>query len=100
MDIEFEAPLWEWHGGKASWFFVSLPAGLASDIRFASAGRPRAGFGSVKVTVRIGRQTWRTSLFPDKASGSYLLPIKKSVRAGESLGAGDNACVALTLVDI
>ena len=63
-------------------------------------GRPRKGFGSVKVKVKLGDSEWRTSLFPDKTRDSYLLPIKVSVRKAEGLLQGGHVAVALTLVDI
>ncbi|TGV42067.1 DUF1905 domain-containing protein [bacterium M00.F.Ca.ET.168.01.1.1] len=37
----------------------------------------------------MGKTRWQTSLFPDKASGSLLLPVKASVRQREGLKAGD-----------
>ncbi|MCM8556801.1 DUF1905 domain-containing protein [Sphingomicrobium sediminis] len=80
--IRFTAPLWRWSGGN--WFFVTLPAETASEVRLDAMGQ-RGGFGSIKVSVRVGETSWRTSLFPDKSSGSFLLPMKKSVRQAEGL---------------
>ena len=48
----------------------------------------RRGFGSVKVTARIGDSQWQTSLFPQK-SGGWFLPVKKPVRQAEGLDFGD-----------
>jgi len=48
-------------------------------------GKSERGFGSIKVSARIGKTQWESSIFPDKSSGSYLLPIKKSVRESENL---------------
>lgn len=47
----------------------------------------RRGFGSVKVTARIGDSRWQTSLFPQK-SGGWFLPVKKPVRLAEGLDFG------------
>jgi len=49
----------------------------------------RRGFGSVKVTARIGGSRWQTSLFPQKGSGGWFLPVKKPVRLAEGLDFGD-----------
>lgn len=48
----------------------------------------RRGFGSVKVTARIGESEWQTSLFPQK-TGGWFLPVKKPVRLAEGLDFGD-----------
>jgi hypothetical protein len=47
----------------------------------------RRGFGSVKVTARVGESKWQTSLFPQK-SGGWFLPVKKPVRLAENLDFG------------
>ena len=56
----------------------------------------RRGFGSVRVTVRVGASQWKTSLFPQK-SGGWFLPIKKPVRLAEGLDYGDMVQVELEL---
>jgi len=56
----------------------------------------RRGFGSVKVTVALGKSRWQTSLFPNK-DGSWFLPIKKPVRVAEGLIDGDEVEVELEL---
>lgn len=57
----------------------------------------RRGFGSVKVTARIGESRWQTSLFPQK-TGGWFLPIKKPVRLAEGLDYGDQVDVELELL--
>ncbi|MEO6041305.1 MAG: DUF1905 domain-containing protein [Croceibacterium sp.] len=56
----------------------------------------RRGFGSVKVTVRLGDTRWQTSLFPQKGGG-WFLPVKKPVRLAERLDYGDTLAVELEL---
>lgn len=92
----FEAELWEWDA-QGGWFFVTLPPDLSEDLRF-DAGPPR-GFGSVRVEVTVGSTTWRTSVFPSKETGSFVLPMKKAVRRTEGIDTGDQVAVSLTLVD-
>ena len=58
----------------------------------------RRGFGSVRVKVQFGATTWSTSLFPDKAARSYVLPIRRSVRDQEELAVGDLVQVTLRVV--
>lgn len=99
MTWEFEAPLWLWDARKAdAWTFVSLPADIADEV--LEVGEPVArGFGSLRVDVTVGATTWRTSVFPSKGLGTYVLPIKRVVRRAEGLAEGDIVRVKLRLVD-
>ena len=81
--FEFVAPLWR-HPGDDGWHFVSVPPETSDDLTDLSQGI-RRGFGSVRVSVTVGATTWRTSVFPDRRSGTYLLPMKRSVRDAERL---------------
>lgn len=95
MQCTFRAELWVWDARRSdTWTFVTVPAELSDELRISSG--PPNGFGSIRVEVRVGGSTWRTSVFPDKESGCYVLPIKAAVRRAEGLAAGDAAEVALT----
>ncbi|MDP2121990.1 MAG: DUF1905 domain-containing protein [Hoeflea sp.] len=83
----FEAELWLYPGEKASWHFITVPAEISHQIRFL-AGKTQ-GFGSIRIRARTGATRWDTSLFPDKASGCYFLPVKAMVRKAENVTAGD-----------
>ena len=99
MVVEFEAQLWMWDARRDdTWTFVSLPVEASEEIQDRASG-VRRGFGSVRVRVTVGASTWATSIFPDKASGTYVLPIKRAVREAESLDVGDLASVTVELVD-
>ena len=90
----FRAEVWEHSpGDPGSWHFVTVPAELSEEI-LLEAG-PREGFGSIRVEVRIGATSWRTSLFPEAATGTLVLPVKKSVRRAEDLQAGSSCAVTL-----
>lgn len=100
MRVSFEAELWVWDRRRAdTWAFVTVPAAESEDVRELAERGPRAGFGSVRVRVTIGATTWATSVFPDRASGTYVLPVKRAVRTAEGLEAGDVAAVTVELVD-
>ncbi len=96
VEVRFSAGLWE-HSGEGGWHFVTVPPEAGEEIRL-HAGEPR-GFGSVRVSVTVGSSHWSTSVFPDAASGSFVLPVKKAVRAAEGVAAGDRIAVVLQLVD-
>ncbi len=95
MSYKFRAKLWRWTGeAPASWVFVTLPVDVAFAIKCEAEKR---AWGSVAVEARIGTTVWRTSLFPDKASGGYLLPVKAAMRKAEKLHDGDEADLTLDL---
>ncbi|HLT09315.1 MAG TPA: DUF1905 domain-containing protein [Micromonosporaceae bacterium] len=100
MKVVFKAELWLWDARRGdTWTFVSLPPDESEEIR-ELAGAPRRGFGSLRVRVTIGSSTWKTSIFPDKASGTYVLPIKRAVRKAEALDVGDTATVTVELLEV
>ncbi len=92
--VTFSAEVFTWPG-EGSWHFVRLPPDAAEDLRDLSTAPPRS-LGSIRVGVRLGGSTWSTSVFPDKRSGSFVLPVKKSVRAAEDVEDGDRVSVTLT----
>lgn len=101
MQIEFVSPLWIWQSETATaWHFVGLTEQARDEVRFIQGGMPRRGFGSVRVQVQVGSTVWRTSLFPDKARDTYLLPIKKAVREKEKLRLDQPIDVCLTLLEV
>jgi hypothetical protein len=67
--FEFAGLLWL-YPGEDGWHFLSLPPEISADIRHITAGT-RRGFGSVRVAVRVGSTSWRTSIFPDSKAGAY-----------------------------
>lgn len=97
LSDRFTGTLYLWQARTDSWTFVDVPAELSEDIR-TSAPVPPRGFGSVRVEVRVGTTTWRTSLFPDKAKGVYVLPVKRAVLAVERVEAGDDVTVLLRVL--
>jgi len=100
LDFEFSAKLWEWHAKgdvrAGSWHFVTLPKDISDDIKAFTKHR-KTGFGSVRVTVKIGETKWKTSLFPSKEKAAYLLPVKKSVRTTENLSKTKNIDVSINI---
>ena len=92
----FSAPLWE-YPGEASWHFITLPEDCSDEIKAITDGGPRRGFGSVRVEVTVGPATWATSIFPSKATGCYMLPVKKEVRTRAGIAPGDDVAVDLAL---
>lgn len=98
--FDLTATLWLWTSASQerpmAWHFLTIDGQTSAEIRFAALGRT-GGFGSIPVEVRIGTTTWRTSIFPHRDSGGYILPIKAAVRKREAIGAGDEVAVSLTI---
>jgi len=92
----FTAEVWE-HTGQGAWHFVSLPEEVADEIA-EGFGASAGGWGSVRVEVVVGATVWRTSIFPDRKRGTYILPLKAAVRKAEGLTAGSRPEVHLTPV--
>jgi hypothetical protein len=94
MTFEFTTTLWRYEG-QAAWHFVTLPGDVADQIDEAVG--ERGGFGSVPVEVTVGSSVWKTSLFPDKRAGSFVLPIKNAIRVEEGLEVDAPVAVRLRL---
>lgn len=91
----FSAEVWLYQG-NAPWHFVTLPKDLAVEIQSVFGDRER-GWSSLPVTVTIGSSVWETSIFKDKKSESYLLPLKANIRKKEKIEAGANIAIRLEL---
>ena len=76
---------------------MNLTAKQSSVIRtlFSIEARP---FGSIPVSVTIGKTQWRTSLFPDKKTKSYLFAIKAEVRRREHIATGDTIIAEIQIL--
>lgn len=98
MIIEFESEIFLWDArADVAMHLTSVPPELSEDIR--EIPRPQRGFGSVRVVARVGGSEWKTSIFPDKKTGTYVLPLKKAVRDAEKLVVGGPVLVRLEVLD-
>jgi len=82
----------------AGWHFITLPQEVAKEIK-ETFGSEKRGWGSLPVKMTIGKMIWETSIFPDKKSASYLLPLKAEVRKKEVIKAGDIVDFSLEISD-
>ena len=93
--FECRAELYLWKP-EGSWVFATVPLDVSDEID--EIVPDRRGFGSVRVEVHVGDTTWRTSVFPDSASGCFVLPVKQSVRQAERVDVGDEIDLELTVL--
>ena len=82
--------------GMAGWHFASVPKKQSKNIKDRFSVMKR-GWGSLPVIAAIGQTRWKTSIFPDKKTGTYLLPLKASVRKAESFTAGGTIALLLEI---
>mgnify|MGYP004458897685 FL=1 len=98
--IELTAPLGRWQGERGTYHLVTITGAEAEALQAHEAMHrlefgARRGFGSVKVTARIGDTEWPTSVFPQKQRSEWVLLVSKKVMRSEDLAEGDP--VELTL---
>lgn len=70
--------------GPSAWRFLAIPKKQGAEIK-KKFGAHAKGWGSLPVSVTVGKTTWETSIFPDKKSGTYLMPLKAKVRKAEEI---------------
>ncbi len=91
MNMEFSGKIWFWKG-PAPWFFVTVPEAQCRDLK-AMSPFVTYGWGMIPATVRIGKTTYKTALWPK--DGLYIVPLKASVRKAEKLEEGDYVTIRL-----
>lgn len=92
----FKAKVWV-YPGDTKWYFVYVPKEEAEDIR-KKFGYTSRGWGSLPVEVTIGKTKWKTSIFRDTKSASYLLPLKASIRKILNIQNEDTLSVAIKII--
>lgn len=93
MELVFTGRVIEWRG-PSPYYFVPVPDEECADIREVAA-MASYGWGVIPVDARVGEVAFSTSLFPK--DGGYLMPLRDSVREPQSLSAGDEVTVAMTV---
>ena len=93
MTVGFTGDVWYWKG-PAPHYFVTVPAPHCDDLKTVS-GLVTYGWVIIPVSFSICKSEWTTSLFPK--NGSYILPLKASVRKAEAIDEGDTVTVQLTV---
>lgn len=83
--------------GLAGWHFVSVPKKESAIIK-KDFDKKKRGWGSLPVMVTVGKTIWKTSIFPDKKSGVYLLPLKAEVRKKERILKDEEVSIVLNII--
>jgi hypothetical protein len=104
ISYTFTSKIWLYPTSAAAWHFATVPKDVSEKIKMWAEGKMktgkimRRGFGSRRVAVALGKSRWETSIFPDKKSGTYLLPIKARVRGDEMAQAGDVVKIKISII--
>ena len=80
----------------AGWHFLVVSKKETEEIK-KHFGAMKRGWGSLPVAITLGKTNWKTSIFPDKKSGTYLLPLKADIRRKEEIVQGDTVTFALEI---
>jgi len=94
---KIKAKVWL-YPGPSPWYFITIPEKNSLEIK-KKFGAFHRGWGSIPVRIRLGLTNWDTSIFWEK-KGTYILPIKKSVRASEKITSGDTVSFTMTIQNI
>lgn len=79
-----------------TWYLLYLGQRESEEIKKARVGKPRRGWGSVRVRATIGKTSWDTSIFPSK-DAPYLLLLNARVRKAEGILGGDTITVSIRI---
>jgi hypothetical protein len=93
LQYRFASAPWQ-YAGQGGWVFVSLPKKLSSEIRKAFK-REEAGWGRLTATAKIGYTEWKTAVWFDTKTNTYLLPLKAEIRRKEKIEVGKKVEVAV-----
>ncbi len=86
VKYKFEAKPWRYNGPNG-WYFISLPIDFSKEIR-QNFKSEEEGWGRLKATAKIGETEWKTAIWFETKSNTYLLPLKAEVRKNEAIELG------------
>ena len=101
--FKFKTKVTVWTGGgydkdnSGAWRFARLPENISGKIKEMQKGRLKRGWGAVYARAKIKKSEWTTSIFPDRHSATYLLPLKKKIRYEENLYDGMDIMVSIEI---
>lgn len=93
---KIKSGVWLYPGETANWHFTTIPKKESDKINKKFWDK-RRGWSSFPVSVTLGKTNWRTSIFFDKKSGTYLLPLKSQVRKKEGIMAQDKVSFTIEI---
>jgi hypothetical protein len=99
LSHDFTCTVWTYFNGKATYYLASIPAKTGKAIAGMMEGRKRGGWGSIPVYITIGDTRWKSSVFPESGTKSFLFLLNAKVRKAEAITDGKKIKVTITLRD-
>jgi hypothetical protein len=96
--FDVESELWIFTASKGAWHFVTIPSDTTAVINQLFQ-HVKHGWGSLPVKATIGKTSWKTSIFPDTKTQTFILPVKAEVRQIEKIAAGDKVAFKIEITD-
>lgn len=86
---KIKGQVWLWgYSEEAPWHFVSVPKKETAQIK-KDFGKLSKGWRSLPIMAKVGEIEWKTSIFLDSRTDTYLLPLKAQVRRKEAIFQGE-----------
>ncbi len=82
---------------SGAWRFARVPENISAKIKEMQKGKLRRGWGAIYAKAKIKKSEWVTSIFPDRHSNTYILPLKKQIRFQENLYDGIDINVSVEI---
>ena len=73
IKYEFSTKMWQ-HDSPGGWHFTALPKAISKEIRNTLNGRKKVG--RMKAIAQIKQCQWKTAIWFDSKTDTYILPIK------------------------
>ena len=101
--FKFKSKVVVWRDGynegndRGAWRFARVPEDISAKIKEMQKGRLKRGWGAIYAHAKVGKSAWTTSIFPDRHSATYILPLKKQIRYQENLYDGEEFKFAIKI---
>jgi hypothetical protein len=100
--FKFKSKVIVWKSGyseddSGAWRFARVPENISAKIKEMQKSKFRRGWGAIYAKAKVGKSGWLTSIFPDRHSDTYILPLKKQIRYQENLYDGIDIKVSIEI---
>ena len=96
LEYNFSAEPYQYTSDEemCGWTFVAFPKDLSKEIR-ENFKHLEEGWGRMKVTAKLGKTEWQTSIWFDTKQDTHLLPLNAKVRKQEKIVLGQEMKISI-----